>query len=259
MAGEDTYVNLNRSGVPLIEMVTKPDIRSSQEAYDFLTHIRRILLYLAICDGNMEEGSLRCDANVSVRPAGSSRLGTKTEIKNVNSFRFLQKALDYEIERQIDLIQRGGQVEQETRLWDEEHQNTFPMRRKEEAHNYRYFPDPDLLPVVISEEWLESLRKEIPELPEARSERFVQEYGLGRGGRRANHPDKAFRGLLRDGDEGACPAQVHLQLDAWGPDSLPQARQSLHRRLPRQTRASGPNGSVARRGNHQQQDWQGGV
>ena len=178
MAGEDTYVNLNRSGVPLIEIVTKPEIRSSQEAYDFLTHLRRTLLYLAICDGNMEEGSLRCDANVSVRPAGSSVLGTKTEIKNVNSFRFLQKALDYEIQRQIDLIQRGGQVEQETRLWDEEHQKTFPMRRKEEAHDYRYFPDPDLLPVVISEEWLESLREGIPELPEARSERFIQEYEL---------------------------------------------------------------------------------
>ena len=178
MAGEDTYVNLNRSGVPLIEIVSEADFRSSQEAYDYLTFLRRILLYLEICDGNMEEGSLRCDANVSVREIGSSRFGIKAEIKNLNSFRFLQRALDYEIQRQIDVIQRGGTIEQETRLWDEERQKTFAMRSKEEAHDYRYFPEPDLLPLVIPSQWLEGLRSEIPELPQARAERLVQQYGL---------------------------------------------------------------------------------
>lgn len=174
----DTYVDLNRSGVPLIEIVSKPDLRSSQEAYDFLGYLRRALLYLEICDGNMEEGSLRCDANISVRPAGASVFGTKTEIKNLNSFRFLQKALEYEIQRQIDAIERGGTVEQETRLWDDEREKTFVMRSKEEAHDYRYFPEPDLLPVVISTEWLEELEKDIPELPEARRTRFGEQYGL---------------------------------------------------------------------------------
>ena len=174
----DTQVNLNRCGVPLIEIVTHPDICSSQEASDFLSFLRRILLYLAICDGNMEEGSLRCDANVSVRKVGSSRLGTKVEIKNLNSFRFLQRALDFEIGRQIDVLEGGGSLQQETRLWDEDHQRTSVMRTKEEAHDYRYFPDPDLLPVVVPEEWLQQIKGEIPELPDVRSERFAKEYEL---------------------------------------------------------------------------------
>ena len=177
--GGDSYVDLNRTGVPLIEIVSQPDFRSPQEAYDYLNYLRRTLLYLGICDGNMEEGSLRCDANVSVRPVGSSALGTKTEIKNLNSFRFLQKALEYEIERQSRVLRESGQVEQQTRLWDEEHQKTLVMRSKEEAHDYRYFPEPDLLPVVISEEWLEELRADIPELPEGRRQRFVKDYLLG--------------------------------------------------------------------------------
>lgn len=174
----DTLVNLNRTGTPLIEIVTEADFRSSQEAYDFLNHLRRVLLYLEVCDGNMEEGSLRCDANVSVRPRGESRLGTKTEIKNLNSFRFLKKALDYEIERQVQVIREGGRIEQETRLWNEESQMTLPMRTKEEAHDYRYFPEPDLLPVVISDEWLKELKGRIPELPAEKRKRFVSEYGL---------------------------------------------------------------------------------
>ena len=176
--GRDSYVDLNRTGVPLFEIVSEPDFRSSQEGYDYLNYLRRTLLYLEICDGNMEEGSLRCDANVSIRPVGSSELGTKTEIKNLNSFRFLQKALEYEIERQKVVIGEGGQVEQETRLWDEEGQTTLVMRSKEEAHDYRYFPEPDLLPVVVSEEWIEELKAQIPELPEARRRRFVKEYSL---------------------------------------------------------------------------------
>ncbi len=177
-SGQDSYVDLNRTGVPLIEIVSEPDFRSSQEAYDYLNNLRRTLLYLGICDGNMEEGSLRCDANVSVRPAGSSTLGTKTEIKNLNSFRFLQKALEYEIERQGKVLGEGGQVEQQTRLWDEENQKTLLMRSKEEAHDYRYFAEPDLLPVVISQEWIEELKGEIPELPETRRQRFVKEFSL---------------------------------------------------------------------------------
>jgi len=176
--GRDSYVDLNRTGVPLIEIVSEPDFRSSQESYDYLNNLRRTLLYLDICDGNMEEGSFRCDANVSIRPVGSSELGTKTEIKNLNSFRFLQKALEYEIERQKVVIGGGGQVEQETRLWDEEGQKTLLMRSKEEAHDYRYFPEPDLLPVVVSEEWIEQLKAQIPELPEERRQRFVKDYAL---------------------------------------------------------------------------------
>jgi aspartyl-tRNA(Asn)/glutamyl-tRNA(Gln) amidotransferase subunit B len=177
-SGGDTWVNLNRTGVPLAEIVTEADFRSSDEAYEFLSYLRRVLLYLEVCDGNMEEGSLRCDANVSVRPVGSPTFGTKTEIKNLNSFRFVRKALDYEIERQIRMVREGKRIEQETRLWDETSQTTMTMRSKEEAHDYRYFPEPDLLPVVISEEWLDELRKEIPELPEARRRRFVEEFGL---------------------------------------------------------------------------------
>ena len=176
--GGDSYVDLNRTGVPLLEIVSEPDFRSSQEAYDYLNYLRRTLLYLEICDGNMEEGSFRCDANVSIRPLGSSELGTKTEIKNLNSFRFLQKALEYEIGRQKEVIGGGGQVEQKTLLWDEEGQKTLVMRSKEEAHDYRYFPEPDLLPVVVSEKWIEELKAQIPELPEKRRRRFVKEYAL---------------------------------------------------------------------------------
>jgi aspartyl-tRNA(Asn)/glutamyl-tRNA(Gln) amidotransferase subunit B len=173
-----TQVNLNRTGTPLVEIVTEADFRSSQEAYTFLNYLKSVLLYLDVCDGNMEEGSLRCDANVSIRPVGSTTFGTKTEIKNLNSFRFLRKALDYEIQRQIGVVQGGGTIFQETRLWDEESQQTLPMRSKEEAHDYRYFPEPDLLPLVVSDDWLDKLSRELPELPESRRARFVEEYGL---------------------------------------------------------------------------------
>jgi aspartyl-tRNA(Asn)/glutamyl-tRNA(Gln) amidotransferase subunit B len=174
----DTQVNLNRTGVPLIEIVTEADFRASMEAYEFLNYLRLVLLYLEVCDGNMEEGSLRCDANVSIRPEGSEPFGTKTEIKNLNSFRFLKKALDYEIGRQEEIVRGGGVIQQETRLWDEQSESTVLMRTKEEAHDYRYFPEPDLLPVVVSDQWMEELEKEIPELPEARKKRFINEYEL---------------------------------------------------------------------------------
>jgi aspartyl-tRNA(Asn)/glutamyl-tRNA(Gln) amidotransferase subunit B len=173
-----SYVNLNRTGVPLAEIVSEPDFRSSQEAYDYLVHLRKTLLYLGVCDGNMEEGSLRCDANVSVRPEGTVKLGTKVEIKNLNSFRFLQRALDYEIERQTRVLTEGGQITQETRLWNETEERTFVMRSKEEAHDYRYFPEPDLLPLKLDPTWIAQIQTELPELPGEKMHRFMAEYGL---------------------------------------------------------------------------------
>ncbi len=174
----DTLVDLNRCGVPLIEIVSKPDLRSPREAYHYVRQIRRLVRYLGICDGNLEEGSLRCDANVSVRRRGEERLGTKTEVKNLNSFRNLEKALEYEIHRQIAILEAGGQVQHETRLWDAVRQETRPMRTKEQAHDYRYFPEPDLVPVVVTQEWLERVRSELPELPLQRKRRFMEQYGL---------------------------------------------------------------------------------
>ncbi|MCE5335946.1 MAG: Asp-tRNA(Asn)/Glu-tRNA(Gln) amidotransferase subunit GatB [Desulfobacteraceae bacterium] len=173
-----SFVDLNRTGVPLIEIVSEPDIASSEEAAVYLRTLREVLRYLEICDGNMEEGSLRCDANISLRPVGTNGLGTKTELKNMNSFKNVQKALDFEIRRQKVVIERGESVIQETRLWDAGRNVTISMRGKEEAHDYRYFPDPDLIPVVVSPEWIEEVRGGLPELPEAKRERFLSEYGL---------------------------------------------------------------------------------
>jgi aspartyl-tRNA(Asn)/glutamyl-tRNA(Gln) amidotransferase subunit B len=174
----DTLVDVNRCGVPLIEIVSEPDIRSPHEAYLYLIKIRQLVTYLGICDGNMEEGSLRCDANVSVRMRGETKLGTKTEVKNMNSFRFVEKALEYEIERQIGLIQSGEKIVQETLLWDSGNAIAVPMRSKEEAHDYRYFPDPDLIPVLVSDEWIQKVSKTLPEDPTARRDRFVAEYKI---------------------------------------------------------------------------------
>jgi aspartyl-tRNA(Asn)/glutamyl-tRNA(Gln) amidotransferase subunit B len=177
-SGRFTYLDFNRSGVPLVEIVTSPDIRSSAEAYDYLSRLKEILEYLDVNDGNMEEGSLRCDANVSVRKAGDSKFGTRTELKNINSFRFVQKAIDFEVSRQIELLESGGRVVQETRLWNSDEERTVSMRSKEEAHDYRYFPDPDLALLTIDSDWIENIRRSMPELPEARRRRFVEEYGL---------------------------------------------------------------------------------
>jgi aspartyl-tRNA(Asn)/glutamyl-tRNA(Gln) amidotransferase subunit B len=173
-----SYVDLNRSGVPLTEIVSEPDLRSPEEAYDYLTRMKQTLLYLGVSDCNMEEGSLRCDANVSIRPRGQKELGVKTEVKNLNSFRFLQRALEYEIARQAQVLDGGGTISQETRLWNSQEQKTEGMRSKEFAHDYRYFPEPDLLPLVVSEKWQEEIRRTIPELPEAKRHRFVEQYGL---------------------------------------------------------------------------------
>jgi aspartyl-tRNA(Asn)/glutamyl-tRNA(Gln) amidotransferase subunit B len=173
-----TYLDYNRSGVPLIEIVTEPDLRSAADAAEFFGRLRAILVWLGVNDGNMEEGSLRCDANVSVRPAGADTLGTKAEVKNLNSFRFLQKALAFEIDRQIDLVESGGRVRQETRLWDSASGVTISMRSKEEAHDYRYFPEPDLPPLVLDHARIAAIRSAMPDLPDVRRKRFVEAYGL---------------------------------------------------------------------------------
>ncbi|NIO17533.1 MAG: Asp-tRNA(Asn)/Glu-tRNA(Gln) amidotransferase subunit GatB [Deltaproteobacteria bacterium] len=173
-----SLVDFNRTAVPLLEIVSEPEIRSPEEGGAYLRMLRDILVYLDICDGNMEEGSFRCDANVSVRPRGQSAFGTKTELKNMNSFRNVEKALEYEIGRQIGAIEEGGQVIQETRLWDVAAEKTVSMRTKEEAHDYRYFPDPDLVPLEIDEGWIEKIRESIPELPLAKRDRFQREYNI---------------------------------------------------------------------------------
>ena len=173
-----TYLDLNRCGTPLAEIVSEPDIRTPDEAFEYLTRLKEILLYTAVSDCNMEEGSLRCDANVSVRLKGAPKFGTKAEVKNVNSFRFIRAALEYEIERQIEVIEEGGRVVQETRLWNAHEGRTYSMRSKEQAHDYRYFPEPDLPPLILTREFIEAARAKLPELPEARRRRMIAEYEL---------------------------------------------------------------------------------
>ena len=172
-------IDLNRAGTPLLEIVSEPDMRSAREAVAYMKRMHSLLRYLEICDGNMEQGSFRCDANVSVRPQGTPTFGTRTEIKNLNSFRFVERAINYEIDRQIDILENGGQVAQETRLYDPDANETRPMRGKEEANDYRYFPEPDLLPVVLDDAYIESVRRSLPELPDAKRRRFEKQYGLG--------------------------------------------------------------------------------
>ena len=173
-----TRVDLNRAGVPLIEIVSEPELRSGAEAYAYLTRLRQLLVYLDVCDGNMEEGSLRCDANVSVRLVGATTLGTKTEIKNLNSFRYVEKALNYEIDRQIALLESGGRIVQETLLWNAQHGVSEPMRSKEEAHDYRYFPEPDLPALDLDPAWIESIRRSLPVLPQQLRERLERQYEI---------------------------------------------------------------------------------
>ncbi|NLO79404.1 MAG: Asp-tRNA(Asn)/Glu-tRNA(Gln) amidotransferase subunit GatB [Xanthomonadaceae bacterium] len=175
-----TGIDLHRAGTPLLEIVSAPDLRSAKEAVAYLKKLHSLVTYLEICDGNMQEGSFRCDANVSVRRKGDPCFGTRVELKNINSFRFVERAINYEVERQIDLLESGGQVVQETRLYDADRNETRSMRTKEEATDYRYFPDPDLLPVVITSEFIESVRKTLPELPDAKRDRFMEQYGLSR-------------------------------------------------------------------------------
>ncbi len=173
-----SYVDFNRTGVPLLEIVSEPDIRSSDEAVAYLKNLRDIVRYLGICDGNMEEGSFRCDANISLRPVGQAEFGTRTELKNMNSFRHVQRALDYEIKRQKSLLLEGKEIVQETRLWDESSGKTLGMRGKEEANDYRYFPDPDLVPIRVDSDWIQKVRETLPELPDEKRARFLSEYHL---------------------------------------------------------------------------------
>jgi aspartyl-tRNA(Asn)/glutamyl-tRNA(Gln) amidotransferase subunit B len=175
-SSDTTAIDLNRSGVPLIEIVSDPDIATPDEAYEYLTRLKEIVLYTGVSDCNMEEGSLRADANISIRPRGQEKFGTKTEVKNVNSFRFIREALEYEIERQIGVIEGGGQITQETRLYNSVEGKTYSMRSKEQAHDYRYFPEPDLLPLVVDEKWRTEIRSTLPELPEARRKRMMADY-----------------------------------------------------------------------------------
>ncbi|MBI5299300.1 MAG: Asp-tRNA(Asn)/Glu-tRNA(Gln) amidotransferase subunit GatB [Deltaproteobacteria bacterium] len=173
-----SHVDLNRCSTPLIEIVSGPDIFSATEATEYLKKLRNILVYLEICDGNMQEGSLRCDANISIKPKGTKELGTRAEIKNLNSFKFLGNAIHYEIKRQTEVLESGGKVLQETRLWHQEKQKTESLRSKEEAHDYRYFPDPDLLPLVVDQLWIEKIKSDLPELPTAKAKRFVDQYKI---------------------------------------------------------------------------------
>jgi aspartyl-tRNA(Asn)/glutamyl-tRNA(Gln) amidotransferase subunit B len=176
--GNETLIDVNRCGTPLCEIVSDPDMRTAEEAYLYLTKLKQILTYLGVCDGNMEEGSLRCDANVSIRLKGETKLGTKAEVKNMNSFRNVEKAIEYEIGRQLDIIEEGGRIIQQTLLWNADSNKVTPMRSKEEAHDYRYFPDPDLMPVVVEESWKNEIGSRLPELPETRRNRFVSQYTL---------------------------------------------------------------------------------
>ena len=177
-ATDTTAIDLNRSGVPLIEIVSEPDIATPEEAYEYLTRLKEIILYTGVSDCNMEEGSLRCDANISVRPRGEKKFGTKTEVKNVNSFRFIREALEYEIDRQIGVIESGEKITQETRWYNAVEGKTYGMRSKEQAHDYRYFPEPDLLPLVVDEKWRAEIRSTLPELPDARRKRMMTDYGI---------------------------------------------------------------------------------
>ncbi len=177
-AGNYSLVDLNRAGIPLMEIVSEPDIRSPKEAVEYMKKLRAIIRYLGVCDGNMEQGSLRCDANISVRPAGQEEFGIKTEIKNLNSFKFIEKALEYEMQRQIKILEESKKITQETRLWNSEKVITESMRTKEEAHDYRYFPEPDLVPIIVEQTWVEEIKKSLPELPDVKRERFVSQYEL---------------------------------------------------------------------------------
>jgi aspartyl-tRNA(Asn)/glutamyl-tRNA(Gln) amidotransferase subunit B len=177
-AGEKSYVDLNRACTPLLEVVSEPDMRSADEAVAYLKKLHQLVVYLGICDGNLEEGSFRCDANISLMPVGSDKFGTRAELKNINSFRFIKQAIEYEIERQAEILDEGGKVIQETRLFDPATGTTRSMRGKEEAHDYRYFPDPDLVPLVIGSDWVEAIRGTLPELPDAKRKRYTEELGL---------------------------------------------------------------------------------
>ncbi len=223
-SAETTAIDLNRSGVPLIEIVSEPDIASPAEAYEYLTRLKEIILYTGVSDCNMEEGSLRCDANVSVRPRGQKQFGTKTEIKNVNSFRFIREALEYEIDRQVEVIESGGKITQETRLYNSTEGKTYGMRSKEQAHDYRYFPEPDLLPLVVDEKWQAEIRGTLPELPEARRKRMVADYGITEYDAAGADGDQGFCGSVRGRCQGRKESQARSESGPGRADGTPESK-----------------------------------
>ena len=256
-SGEKSGVDLNRAGVPLIEIVSEPDLRSPEEAHAYLTALRAVLLYAGVSDCNMEEGSLRCDANVSVRPRGTQALATRTEIKNLNSFRNVARAVEHEIARQVALVESGGEVVQETLLWNAERGETAPMRSKEDAHDYRYFPEPDLPPLVVSREWVEEARASLPELPAERRRRFTAEYALPGydAGVLTQEPEVAD--VLRGRRAGERERQGRLELgDDRGPAQA-QGGRTRDRLLPGRPRRPRRAGEAHRRGHDQREDRQG--
>ncbi len=230
-SAEKTAIDLNRSGVPLIEIVSEPEIASPDEAHEYLTRMKEIILYTGVSDCNMEEGSLRCDANVSVRPRGQTQFGTKIEIKNVNSFRFIRDALEYEIRRQIGVLESGGKITQETRLYNSAEGKTYSMRSKEEAHDYRYFPEPDLLPLVVDEKWQQEIRRSLPELPEARRKRMVADYGITEYDAASAHRDQDFGGRVRTRCQSREESQARSQSGAERADGTAQSEGLGDRKL----------------------------
>jgi aspartyl-tRNA(Asn)/glutamyl-tRNA(Gln) amidotransferase subunit B len=223
-------IDLNRAGTPLLEIVSEPDMRSAKEAVAYMKKIHTLVRYLEICDGNMQEGSFRCDANVSVRPGGSVKFGTRAEIKNLNSFRFVEKAIQYEVARQIDLIEGGGKVVQETRLYDSDKNETRSMRSKEEANDYRYFPDPDLLPVQIDEEFVASVRTTLPELPDEKAARFARDFGLSVYDAGVLCASREM-GVYYETDVGSSPRQARRQFSDGRIVGRPEPRQPRYRRF----------------------------
>ena len=257
----DTLVDLNRCGVPLIEIVSEPEISSPREASLYLSRVRQLVTYLGICDGNMEEGSLRCDANVSVRPRGTTPLGTKTEVKNMNSFRNVERALEFEIGRQVRLIRDGGTVVQETLLWDADRNVALPMRSKEEAHDYRYFPDPDLAAVRVDDAWIDEVKRKLPELPDARRRRFVAVLGLPPYDADVLTAEKGVADYFEEtldalGGEGPVRAQNAKAASNW---VMPDIREGLDEGVPRFPGASCRDDPDDRRRYHKRQDRKRGL
>src|SRR6266403_3566824 len=261
-----TGIDLNRAGTPLLEIVSEPDMRSAKEAVAYMKKIHTLVRYLEICDGNMQEGSFRCDANVSVRPRGREKFGTRAEIKNLNSFRFVEKAINYEVARQIDLLESGGTVVQETRLYDSDKDETRSMRSKEEANDYRYFPDPDLLPVQIDESFIDAVRATLPELPDEKAARFARDGSLGvrcRGPEREPRARRVFRGgrgpARCQERQWRCACQAGCELGHGRIVERPESRQYRDHGLTRHSRATERPAGANRRSDHLRQDRQGGI
>ena len=256
-SSEWTSIDLNRSGVPLIEIVSEPDISSPDEAYEYLTRLKEIILYTGVSDCNMEEGSLRCDANVSIRPRGQTEFGTKTEVKNVNSFRFIRQALEYEIERHEQVIESGGTIEQETRLYNSAEGKTYGMRSKEQAHDYRYFPEPDLLPLVVDEKWRRKIVRSCLSLPEARRARMVRQYGITEYDAATSDQQPRAGRSVRRGRRSRQESQARRQPGAERVDGPPESQRTGDRAVANFDEGRGHVRRPGRERCHQRQDAEG--